>query len=148
MKKLIYAILAMASIGAKAEVVTYPAGDGVPTSSDYTVEVRQGGEWQPVAVYPVSVFNVDKAKDAVERASMAYFDFDGPVEVRLVHHLGAVDKAAVRPLSRGIVPELSGDTISFSLTEPENLSVEINGDRFHNLHLFANPVDGREYPCL
>ncbi len=141
MKKLIYAILAMASIGAKAEVVTYPAGDGVLTSSDYTVEVRQGGEWQPVAVYPVSVFNVDKAKDAVERASMAYFDFDGPVEVRLVHHLGAVDKAAVRPLSRGIVPELSGDTISFSLTGSENLSVEINGDRFHNLHLFANPVD-------
>ncbi len=70
MKKLIYAILAMASIGAKAEVVTYPAGDGVLTSSDYTVEVRQGGDWQPVAVYPVSVFNVDKAKDAVERASM------------------------------------------------------------------------------
>lgn len=131
----------MASIGAKAEVVTYPAGDGVLTSSDYTVEVRQGGDWQPVAVYPVSVFNVDKAKDAVERASMAYFDFDGPVEVRLVHHLGAVDKAAVRPLSRGIVPELSGDTISFSLTGSENLSVEINGDRFHNLHLFANPVD-------
>lgn len=141
MKKLIYAILAMASIGAKAEVVTYPAGDGVPTLSDYTVEVRQGGEWQSVAVYPVSVFNVDKAKDAVERASMAYFDFDGSVEVRLVHHLGAVEKAAVRPLSRGVVLELSGDTISFSLTEPENLSVEINGDRFHNLHLFANPVD-------
>lgn len=31
--------------------------------------------------------------------------------------------------------------MTFSLSRPRNLSVEVNGDIFHNLHLFANPID-------
>ena len=75
------ALLAMHSLN--AEVVTYPAGVGVKTLNDFSVEVRQGGgPWLPVDVYPVKVDRVDEKGHNVEVASIAYFDFDGMVDVR------------------------------------------------------------------
>ncbi|MDE6339588.1 MAG: endo-polygalacturonase, partial [Muribaculaceae bacterium] len=47
----------------------------------------------------------------------------------------------IRPRSYDIAPVVSGDTLRFTLDCPRNLSVEVNGDIFHNLHLFANPID-------
>ncbi len=143
-RKITLSIALAASLGAAADVVTYPAGQGVETTGDYSVAVRQGGSgWEPVAVYPVKVDEVRGTRHCVELASMAYFDFSGTVEVRVVHNRGAVEAARVRPLSQGIKPSVQGDTLTFSLSRPANLSVEVNGDIFHNLHLFANPLDAR-----
>ena len=112
------------------------------TLNDFSVEVCQdGGRWLPVDVYPVKVDRVDEKGHNVEVASMAYFDFDGTVKVRIVSHKEKVNRARVRPLSNQIIPVCMGDTVTFSLTHPCNLSVEVNGDIFHNLHLFANPID-------
>lgn len=135
------ALLAMHSLDAK--VVTYPAGTGVKTLDDFSVEVRQGsGQWLPVDVYPVKVDKVDEKGHNVEVASMAYFDFDGTVDVRVISNKERVRNVRVRPLSYMITPDCIGDTVTFSLSHPRNLSVEVNGDIFHNLHLFANPIDG------
>lgn len=137
---LLLALLAVHSLDAK--VVTYPAGIGVKTLNVFSVEVRQGsGQWLPVDVYPVKVDRVDDKGHNVEVASMAYFDFDGTVDVRVISNEERVKSARVRPLSCKIVPNCVGDTVTFSLSHPRNLSVEINGDIFHNLHLFANPID-------
>ncbi len=143
LKRIFSTIMASAAIlASQATVVTYPAGDGVETLDDFTVSVRQnGGEWQPVAVYPVKVDEVRGIRHCVETASMAYFDFDGTVEVAVKYNKGAVDSARVRPLSYEIVPAIDGTTLTFTLSSPRNLSVEVNGDIFHNLHLFANPLD-------
>ena len=135
-------VLAAMALSASAKVVTYPAGPGVETLNDFSVEVRQdGGAWQPVSVYPVKVDEVRGVGHHVETASMAYFDFDGKVEVRVVSNKEKVKDARVRPLSYNIIPACAGDTLTFSLDKPRNLSVEVNGDIFHNLHLFANPLD-------
>lgn len=72
---------------------------------------------------------------------MAYFDFDGTVEVEVTANKTDVNEARVRPLSYGIEPTVSANALTFTLDRPRNLSVEINGDIFHNLHLFANPID-------
>lgn len=144
MKHLSLLTLALAIfLPGKAELVTYPAGPGVETLDDFTVEVRQGAEtpWKPVAVYPVKVDEVRGTKHTPETASMAYFDFDGTVDVRVIAHRAPVTEARVRPLSYNITPAVSGDTLTFSLSSPRNLSIEVNGDIFHNLHLFANPID-------
>ncbi len=131
------------AISAQAELTTYPAGPGVETIDDFSVRVRQnGGQWEPVAVYPVKVDEVIDAKHQVETASMAYFDFNGTVEVEVVSNRQKIDTSRIRPLSYGITPDVSADTLTFSLSEPRNLSIEVNGDIFHNLHLFANPIDG------
>lgn len=144
MKGLLTAILTAIALTAGATVVTYPAGKGVETLDDFSVRVRRipDGKWQEVDVYPVKVDQVVGTGHNVRVASMAYFDFDDTVEVEVVSRYAGIDAGArVRPLSYGIEPEVSGDTLRFSLTQPANLSVEVNGDIFRNLHLFANPID-------
>ncbi|MCM1035982.1 MAG: endo-polygalacturonase [Bacteroides sp.] len=143
MRTILSSIALFTAASAGATLVTYPAGPGVDTyADDFAVEVRQGDTaWQPLDVYPVKVDEVRGTRHCVETASMAYFDFDGRVDVRVIHRRGAVDSARVRPLSRHITPMVSGDTLTFSLDAPANLSVEVDGDIFHNLHLFANPLD-------
>jgi len=72
---------------------------------------------------------------------MASFDFTGTVEVSITYTKGAIQSARVRPLSYGMTPLVKGNTIVFSLQQPRNLSVEVNGDIFHNLQLFANSIE-------
>ena len=144
MKRILPLILSLASLTpAQATVVTYPAGNGVETIDDFSVLVRQNGDsWQPVDCYPMKVARLLGVRNQAETVSVAYFDFDGEVEVAVVSNTQTVDTARIRPLSYNIAPAVSGDTLLFTLTRPANLSVEVNGDIFHNLHLFANPLDG------
>lgn len=139
------AIVAFSAISfcSVAEIITYPAGPGMPSLGDFTVNVRQlpDGGWKNLSVYPVKVDCVKNAGHNVSIASMSYFDFDGTVEVEVIANRERVAGAQIRPLSYDITPRVTGDTLKFTLSEPCNLSVEINGDIFHNLHLFANPLD-------
>ncbi|OXN00842.1 glycosyl hydrolase family 28 protein [Bifidobacterium vansinderenii] len=105
----------------------------------------QSGEWQTVPTYRVNVDMHD-----VSAASMAYFDFDGTVEIEITQPgWWYCYTADVRPLSRGITPTIEPQRVTFILDEPANLSVEINRNRSHNLHLFAgslthaDELDGR-----
>ncbi|MBR0509929.1 MAG: hypothetical protein IJJ85_07400 [Clostridia bacterium] len=47
--------------------------------------------------------------------------------------------AVIRPLSKGVTPEIEGNNVYFTLREPGPYSVEING-RSRNLHIFADPA--------
>lgn len=128
--------------GAQNRLTVYPAPDGVEMKNDFTVKVRvPGGEWQNVPTYMVKVDEVRGTKHCVEKASLGYFDFEGQVEVSVTYDNGPIETARVRPLSYGIDPVVDGSTLTFTLDRPRNLSVEVNGDIFHNLHLFANDID-------
>lgn len=125
-----------------SRVVTYPIPDGVPQNETFAVKVRTpGGEWQPVGCYLVTVDRVQLSGHERQRSSMALFDFSGKVEVAVSYRGGPIASARVRPLSYGISATISGDTIAFTLDRPRNLSVEVNGDLFGNLQLFASPVE-------
>lgn len=116
---------------------TYPIPPGVPASRDFSVKVRiPGGIWKNLDCYSPEV-NMRKPSSA----SMTYFDFTGTAEVVVVFKRGAVKAIRIRPLSFGIHPEVRGNSIQFSLAHPRNLSIEVNGDLFHNLHLFASAPD-------
>ena len=133
---------AACGIFAQGRLETYPAPDGAELNRDFTVQVRLPGDaWQPVSVYAVPVARTEGFKRRTETASMAYFDFEGEVEVQVTCHREAVRSARIRPLSYAIVPERAEQTLTFRLDRPRNLSVEVNGDEYHNLHLFANPID-------
>ena len=59
-----------------------------------------------------------------------------------VEFVGEVlESAIVRPLSLGIVPQIDGSTIRFSLEEPANVTVEYNGQVEGALHLFLSLPD-------
>ena len=123
-------------------LTVYPAPDGVEMKDDFIVKVRvPEGEWQDVPTYMVKVDEVRGTKHCVEKASLGYFDFEGLVEVSVTSNNGPIGTARVRPLSYGIEPVVDGSTLTFTLDRPRNLSVEVNGDIFHNLHLFANGID-------
>ena len=127
---------------AQNHLVTYPAPQEAELKNDFTVKVRQPGkEWQDVATYPVKVDEVRNTKHNVEIASMGYFDFEGEVEVSVTSNNGNINTGRVRPLSYKISPQIDGNTLTFKLNSLRNLSIEVNGDIFHNLHLFANPID-------
>lgn len=122
------------------ELITYPAPQAVIYSAhndDYTVRVRKpGGEWHDLYEYNVRV-DMDKPQDA----SMVYFDFSGSVEVFVRKNNANLQSVKIRPSSYEIKPVIKDNTITFTLTQPRKLSVEFNGDKLHNLHLFANPVE-------
>lgn len=144
MKKICFIIFSiLLAVNAEAALKVYPAGEGVATLNDYTVSVRQlpEGDWETVDVYPVRVDEVIDAKHNARVASMAYFDFEGEVEVKVTPNYTEIESARIRPLSYNIPYEKEGESILFKLSEPSNLSVEFNGDIFRNLHLFANPMD-------
>ena len=127
---------------ASSSLVTYPAPEGVDLNDVFTVQVRQdGGEWKTLSSYLVKVDEVRDTKHCVEDASMAIFDFSGKVDVKAVYNKGKVNTARVRPLSYDIPCRVEGNAVCFELTRPCNVSVEVNGDIFHNLHLFANPLE-------
>lgn len=131
----------MSVLSLYGELVTYPAPKEAKLNRTFKVEAREdGGEWQTVDVYNVYVDEVVETKHRVKETSMAYFDFSGSADVRVISSID-VKTAAVRPLSYNIVPEIAGDTLTFTLDRPRLLSVEINGDRFNNLQLFANPIE-------
>ncbi|KAA6315736.1 hypothetical protein EZS27_033849, partial [termite gut metagenome] len=136
------AILVTPSVYARDQLVVYPAPEGAELNSDFTVRVRQTGqEWKQLSSYIINVDEVRGSNHSVENASMSYFDFAGEVEVSVTSNKGQIEIAKVRPLSYKIVPQINGNTITFKLDKPRNLSVEVNNDIFHNLHLFANPID-------
>jgi len=121
--------LAAAADAPATKLVIYPAPAGEKASGDYTLEVNG----QPVFVYTANTLHGGPA-------SFAYFDFSGTVNVKATA-TRKVDKAAVRPSSCGITPTVEGNTISFPLTQPRNLSLELNGGFERPLLLFANPLE-------
>ncbi|WP_339310958.1 glycosyl hydrolase family 28 protein [Paenibacillus sp. FSL M7-0896] len=124
------------------QLITYDAPAGAVLRDDYKVSVRTpGGEWQNIPVYEVRV-----DMHHVREASMAYFDMQGEVEVEIKYH-GDLKEAVIRPLSTQLPFSLFQDTVQFTLNRPLKLSVECNGDRFGNLHLFANPLE-KDIPDL
>lgn len=121
-------------------LAVYPAPKGVPMLDDYRVRVRMGeGEWKEIDTYLAKV-----DMHHVREASVAYFDFCGRVECEVKVKKGEILSTQIRPVSAGISWQKEGDILRFFLTKPVKLSVEINGDRFHNLHLFAGMAKSEE----
>jgi hypothetical protein len=110
-------------------VVTYDAPPGVIASADYSVNV--GG--RPVFVYTARTL-------AYSPASFASFDFGGHAEVEIDSSRG-LQSVKVLPSSYGIKPVIHGRKIQFTLTQPCNVTVEINDSPVQALHLFANPIE-------
>lgn len=128
------AVLTAVGLGRAADSLSVaPAPAGAALNPTFSVKARMpGGAWQDVAVYDVRVNLL-----ALSQAAFASFDFSGTVEVQVTSHRGEVKTVELRPRSYGLKPTVAGQTATFTLTQPRNLSVEVNGDRQHNLHLFA-----------
>lgn len=130
----------------QGSIITYPIPAGVANAASFEVKVRSpGGRWKELGTYKPSLveLNVTTGSAKTYSSSMAYFDFNGTVEVSAKYLNGPVENARVRPNSYGITPKRSGRTVKFTLDKPRDVVLQVSDDVFDVLHLFTNapPVD-------
>lgn len=88
--------------------------------------VRANGQPVPVCATGVAAFFV--------------LAFEGALDIQVTVE-APVQKVFLRPLSRGIVPEIETQTVRFSLDQPGNFSLEIDG--MMSLFVFANAPEAQ-----
>lgn len=130
---------------AKSRLYVSKAPEGVELKHDFEVRVRNCqdgtyGKWLNADTYSFNVDRVANAKHNVEKASVAKFEFDGKVEVEVKSINTDIKSFRVRPASYCIDAVKDGNTIRFTLDRPRYISLEINGDIYHNLHIFADSI--------
>jgi len=142
------AVIGSVARAAENRVVVYPAPAGETLNQDYQVVV--GGRDVPVYVAKVAPADAPRrwkamddkknSADYFDTAAFAYFDMQGRADVT-VTIAKPVTAAKILPAAAGIVPIIKGNSISFTVDSPKNLTIEINGEWIHSLHLFVNPLE-------
>ena len=135
---------------AYAQLIVAPAAPGEPLSATFSVTAQQsGGSVTTLPVYVARVCSLSASQRInysgnnianTALASFASFDMGSPVNV-VVTCTTAVSSVSVLPASYNITPTVSGNTVSFTVNHPGQITVEINGDWVKSLHLFANPIE-------
>ena len=77
------------------------------------------------------------------RTPVAYFDFEGTVEVTVTAPDRLCETVSVSPLSAGIEPvvDTEAHTVAFRIDKPGNYTVQFDGSPERAVHLFANPIE-------
>ena len=145
--------------GAKLhQVFTYPAPQDAPLKNDYDVYIQPRGqkEWTKIDTYMAKVNSQFIIHDSqlptgtghkVSEISYCFFDFTGDVFVKVISKKRKFKTARIRPNYRGTIANIQNDsTVQFLLFQPENVSVELDGDITNNLLVFTSkpPVSQEE----
>ena len=112
---------------------TYPAPVGAPLKTDYDVYLQPRGqkEWTKIDTYLAKVHKGE--------ISYCVFDFTGDVFVKVISKNKKFKTARIRPDYRGTIANVQNDsTVQFLLFQPENVSVELDGDITNNLLVFTS----------
>ena len=116
-------------------IVTYPAPKGAALSEQYVVRVNG----KPVDVYIAPVWEPGYVKSFGGPYSFAYFDCSGSVTVEIAARK-SLKQVRILPESLGIRPDVTGDTLTFTVKSPCQFSVEPNAKE-GPLLLFVNPLE-------
>ena len=123
-------------------VKVYPAPDGIELSQDFKVAVE--GKEVPVYNFKIParepIPRLNHSRSEFGLASFASFDMSEKTEVKVTYP-EVVNSVKILPTSFGIEPTIEGNTISFTVENPGNLTLEVNGDWYESLHIFANPFE-------
>jgi hypothetical protein len=106
------------------------------------VEIKVEDEKLFIYEVPVNHDRVFSFKAPTTTAPVAFFDFEGSVNVEItIKDVEKIENVVVRPLAYGIKPSISGNSISFRLDYPTNYVVEYNNDPTKAIHLFTNTIE-------
>jgi len=124
--------------------IIYPFPEGLSSSANTIVKING----QECFVFETNVnfrrqSPMGNAQDVLqhEKTPVASFDMKGKVTVSVTLPGQDIKTAKVTPLSLGIKPKIKGDTVTFQVSKPGQLTVEFNDSPKGALHLFANPVE-------
>jgi hypothetical protein len=128
-------LLLLLAYAASAAVTIYPAPKEADLSRDYAVTV----DGQPVDVYR-GVVREDYTRSYGGPYSFAYFDLRARAEVKVTALNKPLDHVVILPESKGVTPKVGGDTLTFTLDKPCQLSIEPDSKN-GPLLLFVNPPE-------
>jgi hypothetical protein len=141
-------LLCCLSSQAKNIIKIYPAPKGAALSSAYKVAV--GNRAVPVYLAKVGAADAGRrfkavddllhSEDYYDTAAFAYFDMEGGSAVKISINK-PIKSVKVLPSSAGIKATIRANTVTFNVTAPRNLTIEINGQTVKSLHLFINSID-------
>ena len=131
------------------QVFTYVAPEGAPLKRDYDVYIQPRGqkEWTKIDTYMAKVNSLtpnpspkgEGSGHKVSEMSSCMFDFTGDVFVRIVTKNKKFKTARIRPDYRGTIANVQNDSVvQFLLFQPENVSVEFDGNITDNLLVFTS----------
>lgn len=143
MKRTLFLIMLLNVIIATcdARIIVYPSG-GCEKNKDFIVKVRQVGNTNWIDLFN---YNVKVDLSTKSNASMVQFDFSGKIEIMVTKNTGTINSVIIRPTNKKIESTVNNNTIYFQIDSPAKLSIECNGDRLHNLHIFANACEKETY---
>ncbi len=146
-KKILFVLFMCFCQMSEAKIVIYPyiVDKELKENTSYRVSVKpvkgNDTEWKEL-----QVLNVGVDMDTKQTAAMAQFDMDESVDVKIESTMNDLDSICIRPRSHEIAwRRKSSRIIEFTINRPVKISVEFNGDIFHNLHLFANPIETESF---
>jgi len=119
---------AVKALPGKSTVVAYPAVEGLIASPDFTVKVSN------TAVWTESV-----GDGGMENLNVANFSCAGKQTI-VITASENITNYKIRPASSGITGKVSGRQLTFTISGPQKLYVEIND--LPHLSVFANPLEG------
>jgi hypothetical protein len=132
----------------KNHFTIYPAPQGEELSKQY--QVTAAGKEVPVYLAKIAPEDasrrwkaMDDKKNSAEyfdTGAFAYLDLQGKATFKITVP-SKVTSAKILPTSAGITPKITGNTITFSVNSPRNLTIEINGEWVRSVHLFINPPE-------
>ncbi len=98
---------------------------------------------QPLSVIDTAVNHQRTwtSRPMLDTTPVALFSMGGPVSVSVQFSGVTLESVTIRPLSLGITPNISGDTVQFVLHQPAPVTVEYNNQVKGALHLFASPLE-------
>jgi hypothetical protein len=111
----------------KSTLITYPIPSSLQISSIYTAKVSN----TPVGVEQVG-------NGGRENLHVINFSCAGP-QVITITAPGKISSYAIRPASRKIAARINGRALTFTLSGPQKLYIEIND--LPDLAIFANPLE-------
>jgi hypothetical protein len=131
--------LFMAAALSAQEARVYPATPGEPVSKLFKVTV----DGQPSPSYLAKVgtpANFINDQENLGQAAFTSFDIEGTVQVTVTYAKPVVT-AKVLPSSSAVAATVSGNQVTFPVSQPGQLTVEVNGDWSNSLHLFVNSFE-------
>jgi len=129
-----------------SKVIVYPAISGLTTSDLFSVKVNNQEIWTEKFLTNMDISKLPdwfmapytKVQQEIHQAS---FSCKGKLQIS-ISVSSAIKKVSIHPSSRGITSNINGNVLTFSLSGPEKLSVEI--DDHPLLFVFANPIENEK----
>ncbi len=123
----------------RAEVVVYPAPPGLTTSPDFTLTADNQQIWierigSKLATFDYTLYGSREMEDL----NVANFSCSGTVTLVIKANV-KIDSFNIRPRSRNIEATVNGSEITFTISGPQKLYIEINN--LPHLAIFANPLE-------